>query len=122
VPEAIARRLLRYPMLPAARIGRLAVGRAYQRCGIGGLLLMDAAARAHRAEQANFALLVDAKDDRAASFYERYGFVRFSGNPRILFLPRGSWRGNDEQFCNPLPHCGRGGDRSRSEWWVRVFL
>ena len=63
LPADIVRRLPRYPMLPAVRIGRLAVDGAFRGRGVGGLLLMDAAARAHRADQANYALLVDAKDE-----------------------------------------------------------
>jgi GNAT superfamily N-acetyltransferase len=87
LPAEIVRRLPRYPMLPAVRIGRLAVDGAFRGRGIGGLLLMDAAARAHRADQANYALLVDAKDDTAAAIYRHYGFIPFAGNARILFLP-----------------------------------
>ena len=33
------------------------------------------------------AVVVDAKDDNAASFYRRYGFVGFPDQPRRLFLP-----------------------------------
>lgn len=87
LPADIVRRLPRYPMLPAVRIGRLAVDGAFRGRGVGGLLLMDAAARAHRADQANYALLVDAKDDKAAAFYRHYGFIPFAGHSRILFLP-----------------------------------
>ena len=87
VPGDLQRRLPRYPTLPAVRIGRLAVAGAFRGRGIGGLLLMDAAARAHRADQANYALLVDAKDDAAAAFYRHYGFAPYASNPRILFLP-----------------------------------
>jgi ribosomal protein S18 acetylase RimI-like enzyme len=83
----VLRRLPRYPTLPAVRIGRLAVDGTYRGRGIGELLLMDAAARAHRADQANYALLVDAKDDAAAAFYRHYGFVPYASNPLILFLP-----------------------------------
>jgi ribosomal protein S18 acetylase RimI-like enzyme len=87
LPPDIARRLPRYPVVPAARIGRLAVDGAFRGRGLGGLLLIDAAARAHRAEQANYALLVDAKDDTAAAFYRHYGFTAFASQPRVLFLP-----------------------------------
>jgi ribosomal protein S18 acetylase RimI-like enzyme len=48
---------------------------------------MDAAARALRAEQANFTLLVDAKDETAAAFYRHHGFTAFASDPHILFLP-----------------------------------
>jgi ribosomal protein S18 acetylase RimI-like enzyme len=87
LPTAISRRLPRYPMLPAVRIGRLAVDGAFRSRGLGGIMLMDAAARAERAEQANYALLVDAKDDTAVAFYRHYGFASFASQPRVLFLP-----------------------------------
>lgn len=87
IPPELLRRLPRYPTLPAVRIGRLAVDSAFRRRGIGELLLMDAAARADRAEQANYALLVDAKDETAAAFYRRYGFTPYDSNPHVLFLP-----------------------------------
>ena len=48
---------------------------------------MDAAARAARAEPAIFALIVDAKDDLAVTFYQRYEFRRFASKPASLFLP-----------------------------------
>jgi ribosomal protein S18 acetylase RimI-like enzyme len=87
LPPEVARRLPRYPVLPAARIGRLAVDSGYRRRGIGGILVMDAAARALRAEQANFALLVDAKDESAAAFYRHHGFAALASRPHTLFLP-----------------------------------
>ena len=38
---------------------------------------------------AAFAVVVDAKDDRAVAFYEHYGFQRFKEMERSLFLPIG---------------------------------
>jgi ribosomal protein S18 acetylase RimI-like enzyme len=87
LPEDLAKRLPRYPSLPAVRIGRLAVDAKFRGQGFGRLLLWDAAARALRAEQANFTLLVDAKDDATVAFYRHYGFVAFTTAPRVLFLP-----------------------------------
>ena len=87
LPEDLAKRLPRYPSLPAVRIGRLAVDTKFRGQGFGRLLLWDATARALRAEQANFTLLVDAKDDAAVAFYRHYGFVAFATAPRVLFLP-----------------------------------
>jgi ribosomal protein S18 acetylase RimI-like enzyme len=87
LPSELARRLPRYPTLPAVRIGRLAVDLRFRGQGFGRLLLWDAAARAPRADQANFTLLVDAKDDRAVEFYRHYGFIPFMTAPRVLFLP-----------------------------------
>jgi GNAT superfamily N-acetyltransferase len=87
LPAELARRLPRYPTLPAVRIGRFAVDLRSRGQGIGRLLLWDAAARALQADQANFTLLVDAKDDRAVEFYRHYGFIPFVTAPRVLFLP-----------------------------------
>jgi ribosomal protein S18 acetylase RimI-like enzyme len=87
LPTELAKRLPRYPTLPAVRIGRLAVDLKFRGQGFGRLLLWDAAMRALRAEQANFTLLVDAKDDTAVEFYRHYGFIPFTTAPRVLFLP-----------------------------------
>jgi ribosomal protein S18 acetylase RimI-like enzyme len=87
LPSDLARRLPRYPTLPAVRIGRLAVDIRFAGQGFGRLLLWDAIARALRSEQANFTLLVDAKDDTAAAFYHHHGFIPFATAPRTLFLP-----------------------------------
>ena len=87
LPPELARRLPRYPTLPAVRIGRLAVDARFRGQGFGRLLLWDATLRALRAEQANFTLLVDAKDDAAVAFYRHHGFVPFVTAPRVLFLP-----------------------------------
>ena len=80
-------RLPRYALLPAGLIGRLAVDQKYPGQRLGGALIMDAAARAARAEPAIFALIVDAKDDLAVTFYQRYEFRRFASKPASLFLP-----------------------------------
>jgi ribosomal protein S18 acetylase RimI-like enzyme len=76
----------RYPSLPAIRVGRLAVDQRFQGKGLGAALLADAAVRGLRAEAAAFAMLVDAKDDAAVSFYEHHGFQRLTSHPRSLFL------------------------------------
>lgn len=73
LPDAVARKLPRYPTVPTARLGRLAVDRTCRGRGLGGALLWDAVARAAASEVAAFALLVDAKDV-AAAFYRHHGF------------------------------------------------
>jgi GNAT superfamily N-acetyltransferase len=87
-PE-IARKLPRYPVVPAALLGRLAVSRSYQGQGLGCVLLSDAILRVARAELGVFALLVDAKDDAAQRFYEHFGFTLLPGAGRRLCLPIG---------------------------------
>ena len=89
LPEAQRKRLPRYPIIPAALIGRLAVGISYQGSGLGEYLLLDALARLVHAsgEVASHAVVVDAIDGRAVSFYRKYGFIPFPSHPMRLFLP-----------------------------------
>lgn len=92
LPDDAMRRLPRYPAVPVARIGRLAVDRSFQGKRLGGGLLLNAAMRAMRSEVAVFALVVDAKDDRAADFYRHYGFLTFGGEARRLISPIDTFR------------------------------
>lgn len=87
LPPDETKRLPRYPTLPAVRIGRLAVDRRFQRRGLGELMLMNAVHRTIQDAAAAFTLLVDAKNDQAVAFYQRYGFRPLAGKPRTLFLP-----------------------------------
>jgi ribosomal protein S18 acetylase RimI-like enzyme len=79
--------LPRYPTLPAVLIGRLAIDRRFEGRGLGELMLINAVHRTMQGSAAAFALLVDAKNDQAAAFYERYGFRPIAGRPGTLFLP-----------------------------------
>ncbi len=87
LPPAFAKRLPRYPVLPATLLGRLAVHRQRRGEGFGELLLFDAFSRALRSEIASYALVVDAKDEAAQAFYERYRFLKLPSAGRRLFLP-----------------------------------
>ncbi|MEO8857736.1 MAG: GNAT family N-acetyltransferase [Burkholderiaceae bacterium] len=84
--DALAKRLPRYPSVPVARVGRLAVVRAFHGQKLGGALLADAAVRAIRSEVAVFALVVDAKDDAAEAFYRHHGFEAFGAKGRQLIV------------------------------------
>jgi ribosomal protein S18 acetylase RimI-like enzyme len=86
MPASLARRLPRYPSVPVARLGRLAVDAAYRGRKIGAALLWDAAFRAARSEVAVAALVVDAKDDEAEGFYRHHGFIALDGQSRQLVL------------------------------------
>jgi GNAT superfamily N-acetyltransferase len=87
VPAPLAKRLPRYPTVPVARLGRLAVALAFHGLKLGGALLWDAVDRFARSEVAVYALLVDAKDQEAESFYLHHGFVALPSAPRTLILP-----------------------------------
>jgi GNAT superfamily N-acetyltransferase len=86
-PVDIARKLPRYPLIPATLLGRLAVDQTCQGRGYGRFLLADALFRAVRSEIASFAVVVDAKDDDARRFYERESFLPFPDQPQRLFRP-----------------------------------
>ena len=88
LPTEPAKRLPHYPV-PAAVLGRLAVDLTWRGRGLGEALLIDAARRVLRASAALavYAIVVDAKNDRARTFYERYGFRAFASLPNRLFLP-----------------------------------
>lgn len=94
--EAMARNMPskfaeKYPRhaLPAVRLARLAVSLKEQGKGYGELLLTEAIHRtALISEQAGLiGLFVDAKNDAASAFYERYGFVLLPNQSLQLFLP-----------------------------------
>lgn len=89
LPEDIARKLPKYPMVPVTLLGRLAVDLQFRGQGLGEFLLMDALRRswALSREIAAMAVLVDAKDAAAATFYESYEFRRLSDRHDRLFLP-----------------------------------
>jgi GNAT superfamily N-acetyltransferase len=90
LPAEIRKRLPRYPILPAALIGRLAVDLHFHGKGLGSALLADAALRVLKGDLKAFALIVEAKDDDASAFYRRQGFQPFVSRPHSLFLPLGT--------------------------------
>jgi GNAT superfamily N-acetyltransferase len=89
LPPDVAKRLPRYPLIPATLLGRLAVDRRYQGQGIGEFLLVDALRRAlvQSAGIAAAAVVVDAINAAAEMFYRHYGFVQFPLKASRLFLP-----------------------------------
>jgi ribosomal protein S18 acetylase RimI-like enzyme len=87
VPQKLAKRLPRYPTVPVARIGRLAVAAEDRGQKLGAALLWDAATRAARSEVTVFAMMVDAKDDLAIAFYRHHGFLPLGSAPHHLVLP-----------------------------------
>ncbi len=93
LPPDQAKRLPRYPV-PAVLLGRLAVDEARKGRGLGAYLLTDALDRACRASEvlAVQALIVEARDDTAAAFYRKYGFLAFTDSNRRLFLPMATIR------------------------------
>ncbi len=75
--------------LSGFRLARLAVDRIYQGQGLGGQLLARAIGRCMKAslEVGGTALLIDAKDDAAAKWYQVYGAMPLDDRPLSLVIP-----------------------------------
>lgn len=89
LPDELAHKLPRYPQLPVTLLGRLAVDQSTKGQGLGEHLLLDALQRslAHADQIAAMAVVVDAKDENAVSFYLHYGFLPLQAEPNRLFIP-----------------------------------
>ncbi|MCW5700778.1 MAG: GNAT family N-acetyltransferase [Rhodospirillales bacterium] len=87
LPSELAGKVPRYPTLPVARVGRLAVDERYRGRKIGSVLLFDAVQRAAGSEVAVFAVVVDAKDATAEAFYRHHGFTAYGSAPGLLIAP-----------------------------------
>ena len=87
-PDLVKRGLARHDV-PAFRLARLAVHRRAQGQGLGGQLLLAAGRRCllASAEVGGVALLIDAKNERAAQWYAAYGAVPLLDAPLSLLLP-----------------------------------
>ncbi|MFZ5791925.1 MAG: GNAT family N-acetyltransferase [Pseudomonadota bacterium] len=88
VPAKLTKKLGRYEV-PVFRLGRLAVDRSMQGQGLGGELLLAAGERALAvaAEVGGVALAIDAKDEKSARWYERFGALMLLDDPLKLVLP-----------------------------------
>ena len=88
LPEKLAKKLPKHP-IPAALIGRLAVNVSAQGKGIGKMLLSNAIKRtlAISDDIAIYAIVVDAINEEAESFYMQYGFAHLASEGKRLFLP-----------------------------------
>jgi len=89
LPDAIAKKMPRYSMLPGVLLGRLAVDRHMQGNKIGVYLLMDALKRSITVSEqiGTVAVVVEAKDEQAVAFYKHFDFINLADNHKRLFLP-----------------------------------
>jgi GNAT superfamily N-acetyltransferase len=87
-PAKLTKKLGRYEV-PVFRLGRLAIDRSVQGQGLGSDLLLAAGERALAvsAEVGGVALAIDAEDEKAARWYERFGALPLLDDPLKLVLP-----------------------------------
>jgi ribosomal protein S18 acetylase RimI-like enzyme len=90
VPVPARKHVPRYPQVSATLLGRLAVSRTRQGDGLGSLLLADAVQRAYASAGTvgSSMLVVDALNERAAAFYESFGFLALPESPRLVLPMR----------------------------------
>jgi predicted GNAT family N-acyltransferase len=88
LPEEIAKRFPKYPILPATLLGRLAISREHQGRKLGQFLLMDALKRSYEntRDVGSVGVVVDALDARAEAFYRHHEFSPMAGHSSKLFL------------------------------------
>jgi GNAT superfamily N-acetyltransferase len=88
VPPDLAKKLPKYPLLPATLLGRLAVHEERRGQKLGSLLLMDALHRAWKntSEVASVGVIAEALDDKAKAFYRHHEFVPVPDHPKKMFL------------------------------------
>ncbi len=89
IESVLAKKLPLYPLLPATMLGRLAVDKSYKGNGFGELMLLDAMNKSYKVSQeiASIALIVEAIDEQAIRFYQRFGFISFQSSRERLYLP-----------------------------------
>ena len=87
VAQELARKLPRYPHVPAVLMGWMGRDLAFAGAGVGTLLLYDAISRVVKAPFGAYALCADAIDDPAAAFYRDHQFQPLVSRPQSLFLP-----------------------------------
>jgi ribosomal protein S18 acetylase RimI-like enzyme len=87
VPETLAKKLPRYPTVPAVLIGWLGRHSDYARQGLGEALLFDAIRTVATAPIGAHAIFADAIDNQAAAFYAAFGFTPLVRRPHTLYLP-----------------------------------
>jgi ribosomal protein S18 acetylase RimI-like enzyme len=121
LPQSIAKKLPKYPIVGAILIGRLAVDSNYKGYGWGKLLIMDALYRSLGVSQTTgcFAVIVDAIDNEAVKFYQRFEFQIFPNQPYKLFRTMAniaqafSDPTKDLRSAPPIPEGYGGGEAER---------
>ncbi len=72
--------------IPAFRICRLAIDKHFQGKGLGQLIFIHALQKCldQSSQIGGSIIIIDAKHEKAKSFYERFGFISLLNNPLIL--------------------------------------
>ena len=88
LPPEIAKKLPKYPLIPATMLGRLAVSQDHRGKKFGTLLLMDALHRSWKTTKdvASVGVVAEAIDEAAQQFYLHHEFRSLAEHPHKLFI------------------------------------
>jgi predicted GNAT family N-acyltransferase len=88
LPQDVAKKLPKYPLIPATLLGRLAVSSEHRGQKLGRLLLLDALYRSWKntKEIASVGVVAEAIDASAREFYLHHEFVSLAQHPQKLFI------------------------------------
>jgi GNAT superfamily N-acetyltransferase len=88
LPPSLAKKLPKYPLIPATLLGRLAGSREHQGQKFGRLLLTDALHRSwqNTAQIASIGVVAEAIDEAAREFYRHHEFIPLAEHHRKLFI------------------------------------
>lgn len=92
LPEMARKKLPRGRPVPAALLGRLAVDAKFRGTGLGSALVAHALSKAANSGIGAHAMVVDALNGRAASFYIHLGFQGMTSAPSRFFMPLARFR------------------------------
>lgn len=92
LPPDIARKLPKYPLIPAPLLGRFAISQAHQGQKLGRFLLMDALFRSWKnaAQIASAGVIAEAYNDAVRTFYLHHELVPLLDHPRKFFIAMGT--------------------------------
>ena len=88
LPQDLAKKLPKYPTIPATLLGRLAVSRDHQGQKLGRVLLMDALYRSWKntSTVASVGVVAEAMNEDALKFYLHHEFRPLGSDPRKMFI------------------------------------
>ena len=87
--ELAAKQLPTQRPIPCTLLGQFAVDKQWKNRGVGGWFLVHVLHEVltHAKKVGSFALIADAIDDDARSYWKYCGFIEFPSTPSRLFLP-----------------------------------
>jgi GNAT superfamily N-acetyltransferase len=108
-PVNVSKKLPQKRKVACTLLGRLAVDWHYQRLGYGRVLLFHALKKtiAVSKDIASFAVIVDAKNENAKRFYQKYDFENLDDAPLRLFITVKGLEQKLKLSGKPMVRCGR---------------